>query len=382
MSEERKHHEYSPSKLQFLEACPGFSGIQSTNAASERGTAIHDAIESRDYENKGFSDEEIVAIEACIAYVESSLAAWPGATLYTEVYLPIDSDITSAGYIDIGIVSADGKKAKIKDWKTGLNAVEPATNNLQGMAYLLGLVFKVPTIEECEVEFIMPFQGGEGIVDRHTFFRPEFDALHLRIKTIVARAKAAKAARLSGDFDYVGLNPNTSTCLFCANLAVCNAVQRHALAVGKKYNPLLVPDVINPSLIKDPKDAGKALEFFAVMKALAEAYRSEVTNKALTEEGFMPEGYQIVTTTRRKIVSNEAFAKVLFDMGCSQEEIMTACEFTLGPAEKLVSNKAAKGQKKHAVEELGMLLGSAGATEESTPVSMLKKKKVEALEIT
>lgn len=381
MSEERKHHEYSPSKLQFLEACPGFSGIQSTNAASERGTAIHDAIESGDYETKGFSDDEIRVIEDCRAYVSAAVAEWPGSELIVEAYLPIDAEDTSAGYLDVALIRADKKAAKIKDWKTGLNAVEPTANNLQGMAYLLGLVFKVPTIEECEVEFIMPFQGGEGIVDRHTFYRASFDAMHLRIKTIVARAKAAKAARLAGDFNFAGLNPNTSTCLFCANLASCDAVQRHALAVGKKYNPLQVPDVINPSLIKDPKDAGKALEFFAVMKALAESYRSEVTNKALTEPDFMPEGYQIVTTTRRKIVSNESFAKVLFDMGCTQEEIMTACEFTLGPAEKLVSNKAAKGKKKAAVEELAILLDSAGATAESAPVSMLKKKKVEALEI-
>lgn len=380
----RLHHDYSPSKLQFLEACPGFEGMQSTNAASELGTKIHDAIESGKYEGQGFTDEQIDAIIGCIAYYQAAVAEWPGATLYTEVYLPIDADNTTAGYIDIGIVSADGKHGKIKDWKTGQNAVEPAENNLQGMAYLLGLLFNhAPNLEDCEVEFVMPFQGQGGIVDRHTFKRAEFAAMHLRIKTIVARAKVAtaafKEAKAAGKTcDHPSLTPNTSTCLFCANLAHCHAVQKVALAVGKKYNPLVVPDSINPSLITNPVTAGRALEFFAVIAALASAYRQEATNKALTDENFMPEGYQIVTSVRRKVEDNLKFAQTLQDYGFTQEEIMQCCEFTLGPAEKVASNKAERGEKKAAVEGLALMLSSNGATTEGAPVSMLKKKKVSA----
>lgn len=376
----RQHHEFSPSKLQFLEACPGFTGLDSTNEASELGTKMHDAIESGVTEGQGFSDEQLDVIERCIAYYKAEVARNPGCTLYKEIYVPIDAEDTTAGYLDIAIIHSSGRFAKVIDWKTGQNAVEPTENNLQGMAYLLGLLYKEPRIEEVEVEFVMPFQGDGGIVDKFTFFKKDFDKMHLRIKTVVARAKAAKAARLAKE-DYPGLNPNTSTCLFCANLAGCNAVQRFALAAGKKYNPLIVPDVINPSLIKSPVDAGRALEFFAVMKALAEAYRAEVTNKALTEEGFMPEGYAIVTSTRRKVEDNEKFYTVLKEYGFSDEEVMKTCEFTLGPAEKIASNKAERGKKKEAVEALGLLLSSGGATSEGAPVSMLRKKKVDAPEL-
>lgn len=378
MSEDRKHHPYSPSKLQFLEACPGFSGIEGAkNEASILGTKIHDAIESGVTEGLGFTDDQLDKIAACREYYLAKLAQWPGATLYVEVYAPIDAEETTAGYFDVAIVNAERTKAVIIDWKTGQNAVEPVENNLQGMAYLLGLLFEVPTLEEVTVEFVMPFQGNGGIVDSHTFYRAEFEAMYLRIKVVVARAKAARAAREAGE-TYPGLNPNTSTCLFCANIAGCTAVHKFALATGKKYNPLIVPDVINPSLIKNPVDAGRALEFFAVMTALAAGYRAAATEKALTEEGFMPAGYMLVTQSKRKIESQQRFYETLKGLGWTEAEIFSVAEFTLGPAEKIVSNKAERGKKKAAVEELGALLSANGATVEGAPVTMLRKKSVEA----
>ncbi len=382
----RQHHPFSPSKLQFLEACPGFEGVQSTNEASELGTKIHDAIESGVTEGLGFTDEQLDVIAKCIAYYKNEVSCIPGSTLFKEIYVPIDAENTTAGYLDIAIIRPRERSAKIIDWKTGLNAVEPCENNLQGMAYLLGLLFKYPHLEYVEVEFVMPFQGDGGIVDKFTFTKDLFEKMHLRIKTIVAKAKVAKAAfdeaKAAGrTCDHPSLTPNTSTCLFCANLAHCHAVQKMALAVGKKYNPLLVPDSINPSLISDPATAGRALEFFAVMAALAGAYRQEATNKALTDENFMPEGYMIVTSTRRKVEDNGKFAQVLKEYGFTDDEIMSACEFTLGPAEKIANDRAPRGQKKAAVEELGQLLASGGATVEGAPVSMLKKKKVSAPEL-
>ena len=46
MSNERIHHPYSPSKLQALEACPKYEGVQNDNPASAMGTAQHDIVES------------------------------------------------------------------------------------------------------------------------------------------------------------------------------------------------------------------------------------------------------------------------------------------------------------------------------------------------
>lgn len=372
----RKHHEFSPSKLQSLEACPGFVSQDSSNEASQRGQRLHDAVENGDL--TGLTDEECNVVEKCREYIQSKLDEWPGATLYMEEYLPVDDKDTSAGYLDVGIVNADRTKALVLDWKMGLNPVEPTENNVQGHSYLLGLVRMHPTIVWGRVEFCMPFQGEEGILDAHDFTAEQFPKMLLRIQTIVARAKAAKAAREAGK-EYEGLRPNTTTCLFCAEhiKANCTALHRFAIAVSPKYPALVVPDVINPSLIRNPVDAGKALKFFAVMKSLAEAYRTQATNKALTDENFMPEGYQIVSMTRRKIVDNKKFYDTLKGAGFTDDEILEAIEFTLGPVEKIVSNKAPRGKKKAAVEELAQLLAMNGATAESEPVSMLKLKKAE-----
>lgn len=375
---ERAHHEYSPSKLQSLEACPGFVSQDSTNAASEAGTMMHNAVETGDL--TGLTDEQIDVVEKCRGYIQSKLDEWPGAILYMEEYLPVDKKDTSAGYLDVGIVKADESEVLVLDWKMGLNPVEPTENNLQGHAYLLGLVLKHPKIKKGRVEFAMPFQGDGGLIDAHDFGAEQFDSMLLRIQTVVARAKAAKAARLAGQ-DYPGLNPNTTTCLFCHDdvKANCHALHRIAIKTGKKYDPLVVPDIINPSLIKNATDAGKALKFFAVMKSLAEAYRSAATNKAMCDEDFMPDGYMITTMTRRKVVDNVRFVETLRNLGLTNDEILAAAEFTLGPVEKYISERAPRGKKKAAVAELGELLAANGATEEGAPVSMLRLKKSEEL---
>lgn len=373
---ERAHHPYSPSKLQSLEACPGFSSMDSTNEASIMGTKMHNAVETGDV--KGLTDEQIDVVDKCRGYIQSKLDEMgEGALLYMEDYLPVDDQDTSAGYLDVGIVSADGKRALVLDWKMGQNPVEPTENNLQGYAYLLGLYKKHPTILTARVEFAMPFQGFEGIIDGHDFVAAQFPEMLLRIQTVVARAKAAKAAREAGK-DYAGNNPNTTTCLFCNNKAECFALHRVVIKVGKKYDPLVVPDIINPTLINNSVDAGKALKFFAVMGALAAAYRSAATNKAMCDEVFMPEGYMITTMTRRKIVDNARFVETLKSLGFTPEEILGCAEFTLGPTENMVSERAPRGKKKAAVTELGELLSANGATEEGAPVSMLRMKKGES----
>ncbi len=381
---ERTHHEYSPSKLQPLEACPGFQSENSTNEASIAGTFMHDCIEQyikTGVLHKGLDDRQTEVVVKCADFVNAQKAEMgPDTELFMEIYLPIDDEETTAGYLDIGLLNRKTRKAKICDWKTGLNPVEDTKNNLQGMAYMLGLFSKVGEFDECEVIFVMPFQGHDGLIDSHTFTRAEFEHIYLRICTIVARAKDAKKCFEDGsiwnpEVWTKKLNATDTGCTFCARKAGCPALHQLVIKVGKKYDPLLVPDVINPTLINNSADAGKALKFFAVMGALAASYRSAATNKAMTDENFMPDGYTISTMTRRKIVDNARFIETLTGLGFTKDEIMACAEFTLGPTEKLVSEKAPRGSKKAAVEELGQLLSANGATEEGAPVSMLRMKK-------
>lgn len=381
---ERKHHRYSPSTLQALEACPGYQSDQNvTNERAIRGTYLHDCIEkfiNTGVLDKGLEDDEVNVVESCAAFVREQMELMgPETELFMEMYLPIDDADTTAGYIDIGLVNRRTRKAKVIDWKTGLNPVEDTGNNLQGRAYELGLRYKFPdAFDECEVIFVMPFQGETGLVDPFIFEKEGAPAVHLRIATVVARGKAVTADFESQAIVHTwrarGIKPTNGTCLFCARKADCPALHEITLQVGRKYDPLLVPDVINPMLIKDAKEAGAAIKFFAVMEALAGAYRKKATERAMTEEKWMPEGYVVTTMTTRSVVNNEAFLLTIQDL-LTPDQIVAAATFTLGKVEDAIKATAKPRCKAKAVEELGELLKMNGATKESEPIYQLRQKK-------
>jgi len=370
MSTERKHHKFSPSKLQSLEACPGYESENTTSLASAAGTLQHDAADSGDFSK--LDDEQMEKVQMCIDFVDEQVARLgPGAILIREEYLPIDEAETTAGYLDVGAVSADGKKAIVIDFKYGLNPVEDAKNNLQGMAYLLGIYRRYPTIEEADVFFLMPYQHN---ISHAPFTKAEFADMYLRICTIVARAKKATAAFETNAPALEELKPTNGTCVFCARKADCPALHKLVLKAGKKYDPLVVPDVINPLLISSPVDAAKALKFFDVMAALAKSYRSKATEKAMNEENWVPEGYGLTSVSRRSIVNKGAFFETIKGL-LTPEQVTECIDFTLGPVEKIVSESAPRGKKKEAVEDLKNLLAMNGATEEGAPIAVLRQKK-------
>jgi hypothetical protein len=147
---------------------------------------------------------------------------------------------------------ADETEAELCDWKFGKNGVEEARNNLQGMSYALGLRKRFPKIKSVRVFFFLPHRDE---IHEHLFTTDDFDRMYLRIRTVVARAVAA---RQNGD--YATANPTEGTCLFCANVGRCPKVASLVIRLGKKYDPLQIPDNVTPTLISDPKKAALGLK--------------------------------------------------------------------------------------------------------------------------
>ena len=56
----RDHAEFSPSSLKYVAGCAGYDGRSGTNAAAEKGTRIHEALEVRD--PSALHDEEEIEI--------------------------------------------------------------------------------------------------------------------------------------------------------------------------------------------------------------------------------------------------------------------------------------------------------------------------------
>jgi hypothetical protein len=370
----RVHHPYSPSTLQAREACPCWTPSGGTNEAAEAGTLQHDAAE-KGLDDPRLSDAQAAAVAQCKAFCDDLASKFPGATVLNEQYLPVDDEViwandppplrsrskflgTTAGFMDWGLVTADGLHGELVDYKMGQHAVEEASNNLQGVSYALGLFKKYPTLRDVTVTFLLPYRDE---VDQHTFDMTNALALLLRIKTVVHRAIEAKRA---GDF--LTARPSVSACSFCGALGTCPKVAELALHVGRKYRPIDVPKNLTPSMMLDPKDVGLGLQLAMVLKAWAEAYRAQATQKTIMDDKFVPEGYRLVSSVKRSVRKARELVETAKEfLPEDQWPLLEALfEVPLGPVEKLISVAAPRGSKEDTVEEFGRIILEAGLVEE------------------
>jgi hypothetical protein len=382
-SPERLHHPYSASKLQYLEVSPAWTGEESVNKeASQRGTAQHDASEAPvNIDDPSLEDHEAEAVHMCKTYRDELIAANPGCTVLVEKYVHIDDEVevdeagnkfpgTSGGYLDLAIITADRKSAHVVDYKFGLWSVEPAENNLQGIDYLLGLVRDFPTLDDVTVHFLLPHRQEKDIA---TFKRCQFEALLLRVKTVVARAKKARELAKAGDFSMC--NACTSTCLFCGHKGRCSKLAEFALRLGKKYNPLVIPEEVNPSLLRDPQQAKLSMEIAQLMEAWGKATRSQITARAIEDDAWMPEGYTLRSRQDYEVVSWEKVEELARAAGVSEEAIKEAKTIRRDPINKAIAAGAPRGSKQRAQEAFRDQLLQSGALRPETPIVFLERNK-------
>lgn len=366
------------------EGCACYEPIEgNTNQMAEVGTRQHDAVDSR-IDDPKLPDYRAAAVADCILFADSRLAAYPGGRMLTEVYLPIDDckvvdpktgkvfEGTTAGYLDKGIISADETEAEVIDWKFGQNAVEPADNNLQGIAYALGLLKVFPKLQRITVRFIMPHID---FTTEHTFVRADFGVMLLRVRTVVARA--IEARKRPDDFSLA--TPNTSSCLFCANIGRCPKVAEVVIKLGKKFRPLEIPDNVTPSLIKDPKQASLGIRLGQIVATWADAWRRQATARTVEHPDFIPEGYTLVENTRRLVVKARALGDVAKEFLPADKHHMVDALFDvpIGELEELITTFSPRGQKEKAKVAFGERALQVGALEEGKPYSFLRQSRVQ-----
>jgi len=382
---ERPHHPYSPSKLQCIEGCPKFDQREGeVHEAAVIGTKQHDSVDTQ-LDDPTLPDYRAMAVAECIRLSEERVKLYPGGTVLREQYLPIDDEEivirhadgggevfkgTTAGYLDFGVVSADGLTAEILDWKFGQNAVEEAKNNLQGMAYGLGILKRFPKLQTIKVGFIMPHAD---YVSEHTFTRSEFDGMFLRVITVVRRAEEAHKV----EDDYSMARPNLSSCRFCARIGRCPKVAEVVIAVGRKYAPLKIPADITPSLLLDPAQVKIGLGLSDIVKGWAEAYKRQSNAKAIQDPNFIPDGYTLVQQTKRSVVNAKKLGELAKEY--LPEEVRPQVEdcydIAIGSLEKLISTAAQRGEKEKTVEDFSLAALAVGALKEGEPFAYLRQSK-------
>lgn len=402
---ERPHHPYSPSWLQYGEACALYRSKDSKHVRTIAGTIAHKAAERQEDDDR-LSDDDAVAVAECLDFYDGRKRQMESAAHRafenavsecvsvglrrndslspnqeefkivegTETYLPIDDlkfsdcESTTAGYVDRWILSHDKTYAEIIDWKFGKWPVEEASNNLQGMAYALGIFRMFPTVKSVHVFFKQPLI--KYLTDA-VFTRADIADIYLRIQIIVERARIARAKAAHGDWS--DANPAVPLCNFCAKIGDCPKVLEFACKVGHKFHPLGIPDNVNPSLIQDPRNTKLAMELASVMKVWGDAFRRQVADRVIRGDAVMPEGYTHQTIQKRELVDMEIYKK-LARKYLSAREWEECLDTTFGAVEKKIMFKTERGSKESTVKEFQDLAAQQGATKLGEPISFLKVK--------
>lgn len=414
---ERSHHAYGPSTLQSTEACSNYQSRQSKTPHPRTviGTIAHNSAETGEDDNR-LTDDDAEHVAACIdfyeerkrlivedreRYIQSTVDASlnykedresleqlaeqevPQIIEIKESYLPVDdlefTDIlsgpygdgktpvhtkaTTAGYIDSALIDHTGTYAEIFDWKFGRWPVEYAKNNLQGIAYALGMFKAYPKLEEVRYFFKQPLI--DYITDA-VITRDEIPAHYLRIQIVVAKARAARKA---GDF--ATATPHVPACNFCAHLGTCPAVAAIMLKVGKKFSPVEIPDNITPTMVYDEKDTAIGLKLAELAILWGGAFKGVITNRVLTRMMEPPAGYTIASRTPRKIKDATKYREIALRY-LTDVEYATTLKASFGAVEEIISDKAPRGQKKISVEKFGVEIEECGAAEKGEGYSFLQ----------
>tara|TARA_B100001175_G_scaffold317444_1_gene334396 strand:- start:989 stop:2107 length:1119 start_codon:yes stop_codon:yes gene_type:complete len=347
MASPSQHHELGPSTLKYVEICPGYRSSNETNVFAEEGTMLHTAAETGDL--SGLNEEQTEAVVLCLKYLE------PYESIADKILKELKVPIRYAGKkgifgsVDRTIIK--GTHVEVADFKFGRSEIDGADINIQGQAYLLGVMDKYPQLQTATVHFIIPRRDE---IHTHDYTRADMDTIRLRIQVIVEKAQS----------ETPDLRPNTEGCRFCKHRLSCTALSDKLLPVAKKYAPtvedfeLELMDNYDPALIEDNAVLAKMLNVGNVIDAWSKAARAEAIRRA-EEEGEEIPGYDLRwrNPTAKFDSAQDVFDSLsdLFD----PEEFMRACNISLSKLAKLYAEKLPRGAKKGARGQLELLLEEA-----------------------
>lgn len=373
----RAHSKRSPSGLGRYAVCPHYAPDQNRppHPRTIEGTMIHEAVEAR---NPKLLPEELRQFaEAAIRYWDDILAENPGWQYRIEMPVRIPFFEDKKGHIDLVFWSPDKKRLKVLDWKAGMNSQAEAAVNVQQKCYSTGVMENFPEAEEVEVHIVYLRLEKVSI---HTWYRKDFDQMCLENLAVDRRAEEASQHDIDKPGERLWHNPDPHICYDCLKSATCPALHQLALPVAQAYasarpEDLVIPDAYDPALITDPSVMGRAYVLAGVMEKWCESVKFYATQMRL-EQGIEIPGTQLAHRAGKKSISdpNEAL-RIAEQFGISHDEFMTAVEVSGPKLLKIAHDKAPKGKKKVAEENLENALQDAGVMSIGSETLYLRKSK-------
>ena len=232
-----------------------------------------------------------------------------------------------------------GSHVDLIDFKFGRNPVDGADINIQGQAYLLGVMDKYPDLETGTVHFLLPRRDE---VLTHDYTREGMESIRLRLMIVIERATA----------EAIALNPNTEGCRFCAKRLSCPSLADELLPVAKKYLAesedfeLAFLDKYDPAKVDDPFTVGKMKNVAQVLDKWSDAVSKQALKLAV-EDGEQIPGYDLFyRKSSQPVPVGEAVDALKGQM--SEQEILDACTTSIRALGKVASDKAERGKKARA----------------------------------
>ena len=233
-----------------------------------------------------------------------------------------------------------GTHVDIVDFKFGVGEIDDADMNIQGQAYLLGVMDKFPELKTATVHFIIPRRDE---VLTHDYTKADMEDIRLRINLIVSKAEAEERQAI----------PNTEGCKYCKHKLQCPALSDKLLPLAKKYSAsvddfeMTLWGSYAPEKVEDPAVLSKMLNVASVVNKWQEAAKKQALKLAV-ENGEEIPGYDLhYRTSSLKIEdAQKAFEAVQHIM--TPEDFMAACDISLPKLAKKYAEKLERGQKKNA----------------------------------
>lgn len=376
------HAKWSPSKLKYVELCPGFDGREGgVNPAAEMGTRIHEALEKMDLDLLTDNWERLIA-ERCLETYQDIVErhGWTGQpyTTHHEIRLEISlgEDMETFGTCDVLLTLGDVGIAV--DYKTGRGGIDDASINTQAQAYVLGSFQRHPELSTIHFYFIVP-QRDE--VSFHTYKREDCGRIQLRLNTVIRRAEQFQYVwKNRGGVPVEMFNPQPNLCEFCANQWKCHAVTTKVFDIANKYGTdgLPVPTKVHGSETDDPEDMAKLLRLVPVIQAWIDGVKARSKQMAFDEGTEIP-GFDPKERAGRRSISSasaawDALTQTLPDL--TVEDFMaTLGTVSFNEVVELVKNAAPRGKKTGEANRFEDLLLEMGVLDQAPPSQYLSVKR-------
>jgi hypothetical protein len=377
----RPHAEFGPSGLKYVAHCAGFHQPYSTNEYAEKGTRIHEAVEVGD--PSALHNEEEVGIYEKIIEAENTMirlcfGGWEIVEDHREIRLSmkLPREQETFGTCDRLLVykTPSGSMALMMDYKTGIMKIDPAEENWQAKAYVIGAFQKIPSLSAVTFAFIVPRLDGETVSDPmfHTFTREQLPRLEEEVASVIETATRVRAKwdvdrtdglAIRSQPEPAELNPSSS-CRFCQYEDVCPAMGALVCDVAEAAAPSAKTFRFDPSS-REPSEVQKRYLIAKIVEAWAEREKRAAVAMAIEGTEF-PDLRLHNGGVTASVADSTSFFNLAQSLGLLAEDLIEMASF---PVAK-VRDALPKGTRDNFIEACK----DNGYIKESAPRWSLKER--------